>query len=136
MSPVGYGAVNVHDEFDEKNTYYLNETRCNWNRFFRAVVPVVIALVIMGGFAYGMSHGFTHLYGPPKATDEGGNTKQDISWVPIGNDVEDSSTTSDSDATNAAGSSAECSMNSKCASLGLTGMCCPTKKGVLLECCM
>lgn len=57
MSPVGYGAVNVHDEFDEKNTYYLNESRCNWNRFFRAVVPVVIALVIMGGFAYGMSHG-------------------------------------------------------------------------------
>ena len=57
MSPVGYGAVNVHDEFDEKNTYYLNETRCNWNRFVRAVVPVVIALVIMGGFTYGMSHG-------------------------------------------------------------------------------
>lgn len=56
----GYGAIDVpegRDEFDEKNTYYLNESRFNWGRFFRAAVPIVVALAIMGGFAYGMSHG-------------------------------------------------------------------------------
>ena len=56
----GYGAIDVpegNDDFDEKNMRYLNESRFNWNRFFRAAVPVLIALVIMGGFAYGMSHG-------------------------------------------------------------------------------
>ncbi len=55
-----YGAIGVPEgdaEFDEKNTYYLNESQFNWRRFFRAAVPIVIALVIMGGFAYGMSHG-------------------------------------------------------------------------------
>lgn len=56
-----YGAIDVpaggNDEFDEKNTYYLNESRFNWNKFLRAAFPVLIAVVIMGGFAYGMSHG-------------------------------------------------------------------------------
>ena len=55
-----YGAVDVpegRDDYDEKNAYYLNESRFNWSRFLRAVVPILIALVIMGGFAYGMSHG-------------------------------------------------------------------------------
>ncbi len=75
---------------------------------------------------------FTHLYGPPKVTDEGGSIKQDISWVPIGNDDEVSST---SGTTNAADSSAECSINNNCAELGLIGKCCPTNKGVMLECC-
>ena len=57
----GYGAVDVPpggtEEFDESNTYYLNESGFTLNRFFRAVVPIVIALVIMSGFGYGMSHG-------------------------------------------------------------------------------
>ena len=55
-----YGTIDVpegNEEFDEKNTYYLNESRFNWNRFVRAAVPIVIALLIMGGFAYGMTHG-------------------------------------------------------------------------------
>ena len=56
-----YGAIDVpaggNDDYDEKNTYYLNESRFSWSRFFKAAVPVLIAVVIMGGFAYGMSHG-------------------------------------------------------------------------------
>jgi hypothetical protein len=28
------GAANVHDRFDEKNTYYLNESRCTWKNIF------------------------------------------------------------------------------------------------------
>ena len=56
-----YGAVDIpggdNEEFDEKNTYYLNESRFNWNRFIRAAIPIVFACLLMGGFAYGMSHG-------------------------------------------------------------------------------
>ncbi|KAL7549719.1 hypothetical protein ACHAWF_012985 [Thalassiosira exigua] len=118
-----YGAVDVpegKDDFDERNTYYLNQSKFNWNRFFRAAVPVVIALVIMGGFAYGMSHGFNHLYGPPKGKDDDNLIKEDESWIP---------------AENPEGSSAACSENEKCVKLDLLGDCCPTKKGVVLECC-
>jgi hypothetical protein len=57
----GYGAVDVPpeetEEFDESNTYYLNESGLSLNRFFRAAVPIVVALVIMSGFGYGMTHG-------------------------------------------------------------------------------
>ena len=58
-----YGSIeegnnnNNNNEFDEKNTYYLTESRFNWSTFGRAAVPIVIALIIMGGFSYGMGHG-------------------------------------------------------------------------------
>jgi hypothetical protein len=55
-----YGAVDLptgNDHYDEGNTRYLNETPFQWQRCFRAAVPIVIALLVMGGFAYGMSHG-------------------------------------------------------------------------------
>ena len=54
-----YGAVLPagNDHYDEENTRYLNETPFQWGRCFRAAVPIAIALLIMGGFAYGMSHG-------------------------------------------------------------------------------
>lgn len=59
--PTGYGAVNLPEgggeEYDEKNTYYLNEKSCSWSRFVRAAVPIIIALFILAGFGYGMSHG-------------------------------------------------------------------------------
>jgi hypothetical protein len=57
----GYGAVDVPpgetEEFDESNAYYLEESGLTFSRFLRAAVPIVIALVIMSGFGYGMSHG-------------------------------------------------------------------------------
>ena len=54
-----YGSIEEgnNNEFDEKNTYYLSESRFNWSTFGRAAVPIVIALIIMGGFSYGMGHG-------------------------------------------------------------------------------
>ncbi len=74
---------------------------------------------------------FNHLYGPAKSSDEGSGIKEDMPWVPIDND-EDSS---NDGATESTESSAACAMNSKCSVLGLVGNCCPTKKGVFLECC-
>mmetsp|Transcript_21165 Transcript_21165/g.34916 ORF Transcript_21165/g.34916 Transcript_21165/m.34916 type:complete len:104 (+) Transcript_21165:96-407(+) len=57
-----YGAIPRGDaedtaEFDEKNLSYLKESGFSWNRFCRAVLPIIIALLIMGGFAFGMGHG-------------------------------------------------------------------------------
>jgi hypothetical protein len=55
-----YGSIeegNNNNEFDEKNTYYLSESGFNWRTFGRAAIPIVIALIIMGGFSYGMGHG-------------------------------------------------------------------------------
>eukprot|EP00581_Thalassiosira_minuscula_P007632 CAMPEP_0183705804 /NCGR_PEP_ID=MMETSP0737-20130205/2822_1 /TAXON_ID=385413 /ORGANISM="Thalassiosira miniscula, Strain CCMP1093" /LENGTH=137 /DNA_ID=CAMNT_0025933059 /DNA_START=21 /DNA_END=434 /DNA_ORIENTATION=+ len=133
-SKTTYGAIDVpggNNEFDEKNTYYLNESRFNWNKFLRAAVPVVIALMIMGGFAYGMSHGFNHFYGPPKGSDD--DIKRDESWIPLDNPKDDSGAVAV--APKAHGSSGTCATNEKCAALGLTGNCCPTNKGTTLECC-
>mmetsp|Transcript_14644 Transcript_14644/g.31837 ORF Transcript_14644/g.31837 Transcript_14644/m.31837 type:complete len:135 (+) Transcript_14644:118-522(+) len=127
-----YGAVEVpegNDTFDEKNAYYLNESesRFSWTRFSRAAVPIIIALVIMGGFGYGMSHGFNNLYGPPKGTGDD-SIKQDESWIPLDNSNDDSGGT-------LSGSSAKCAKHEKCAALALLGNCCPTNKGGMLECC-
>lgn len=57
-----YGAIPRGDaednaEFDEKNLSYLKESGFSWNRFCRAVLPIIIALLIMGTFAFGMGHG-------------------------------------------------------------------------------
>ena len=56
----GYGAVDVPEgdgDFDVQNTYYLKEVGFKWERFVRGCVPAVIAFLVIGGFAYGMTHG-------------------------------------------------------------------------------
>lgn len=58
-----YGAIPRGDdeegnrEFDEKNLSYLQGSGFSWNRCCRAAFPIIIALLIMGGFAFGMGHG-------------------------------------------------------------------------------
>mmetsp|Transcript_9585 Transcript_9585/g.21344 ORF Transcript_9585/g.21344 Transcript_9585/m.21344 type:complete len:134 (-) Transcript_9585:583-984(-) len=126
-----YGAVNVpkgNDEFDESNTRYLNEAPFQWGRFLRATVPIVVALLIMGGFAFGMSHGFNHLYGPPKGSDDenNNNIKKD-SWIPEETPQKSFPTVNQG--------SKKCSKHSSCAELNLGGNCCPTDEGIMLECC-
>jgi len=127
-----YGAIKVpegNDEhYDEKNTYYLNSGQSTWGSFCRGAVPIVIALLIMGGFAYGMSHDFNHFYGPPRGTDDD-SIKHDESWIPLDNG-------NDNSRGFASRSTASCAKNEKCHELELTGLCCPTTKGDLLECCI
>ncbi|KAL7509170.1 hypothetical protein ACHAXN_006177 [Cyclotella atomus] len=126
-----YGSVGVpqgnNDHYDENNTRYLNQTPFLWGRFFRAAIPILIALVIMGGFGYGMSHGFNHLYGPSGRDDDSHSTsiKMDTTLVP-------KSKTTISDSTSK-GDSRQCSMHEKCQGLG--GNCCPSDEGITLECC-
>jgi len=76
---------------------------------------------------------FNHFYGPPR----GGLDKEDdnniISDEPS---VPHQSTVIDHDNDTTSGSSdAQCSKHDKCAALGLTGLCCPTQKDTMLECC-
>jgi hypothetical protein len=113
----------------------------------------LIALVIMGGFGYGMSHGwvwhcniddtimvwyhhtdffhlicsFNYLYGPSGRDDDSHSTsiKMDTTLVP-------KSKTTISDSTSK-GDSRQCSMHEKCQGLG--GNCCPSDDGITLECC-
>mmetsp|Transcript_26382 Transcript_26382/g.55601 ORF Transcript_26382/g.55601 Transcript_26382/m.55601 type:complete len:129 (+) Transcript_26382:284-670(+) len=124
-SAKSYGAVEIPDNgdnFDEKNTYYLKEGEFKWARFFRGLFPVVIALLIMGGFAYGMSNGFNHFYGPSKSSEDDNSIKEEEDWVPV-------------DSPSAASNNPLCNKNDKCAALGLEGVCCPTGDGVMLGCC-
>mmetsp|Transcript_25164 Transcript_25164/g.40907 ORF Transcript_25164/g.40907 Transcript_25164/m.40907 type:complete len:123 (-) Transcript_25164:226-594(-) len=115
-----YGAIDVPEgdkEFNENDTYYLNQSQFSWSRFFRAAFPTVIAILIMGGFAYEMKHDFRHFYGPPKGTDDNDSIKQDHSWIPHPQ------------------SSGSCANNDGCVALELIGECCPTNDGVMLGCC-
>ncbi|KAL7442658.1 hypothetical protein ACHAXM_011984 [Skeletonema potamos] len=55
-----YGAIPRGDaednaDFDETNLSYLKQSSFSWNRFCRATVPIIIALLIMGGFAFSSS---------------------------------------------------------------------------------
>ena len=162
-----YGAVNVpkgNDEFDESNTRYLNEAPFQWGRFLRATVPIVVALLIMGGFAFGMSHGWVNCKVSFNAV---------VRWIvtnsrwlfahvlccvlhsslrfnhlygpPKGSDDENNNnikkdswipeeTPQKSFPTVNQGSK-KCSKHSSCAELNLGGNCCPTDEGIMLECC-
>jgi hypothetical protein len=60
MTTDNYGTIDLpqgNDHYDEGKTRYLNQTPFQWGRFFRAAIPIIIALLIMGGLSYGMSHG-------------------------------------------------------------------------------
>ncbi|KAK1743814.1 hypothetical protein QTG54_005411 [Skeletonema marinoi] len=122
-----YGAIPRGDaedaEFDERNLSYLQESGFSWNRFCRAALPIILALLIMGGFAFGMGHGFGNLYGPPKISGDN-SIKGNEKWY----------SSEDASATTKSPSGAKCAANSKCKALGLTGDCCPNL-GVMLGCC-
>ena len=48
-----YGAIPRGDGDEENADFrYLGESSFSWNRFCRAAFPVIIALLIMGGFAF------------------------------------------------------------------------------------
>lgn len=124
-----YGAVEVPKgdiHYDENALQYLEKSKFSFGRFARAVVPIIIAVLIMGGLAWGMTNGFAHFYGPPKGGDDG--VKQDESWIPTAK--EERSSTSGAKA-----GAFTCSSNQRCSSLGLAGNCCPTDEGVTLGCC-
>jgi hypothetical protein len=142
-----YGSI----PYNIDNTYYLGETTLSpqqrRKKFLYSVLPLLMAVFIVGGAAAYLLRDFPHLY-PTSPTSAGGLSSRS------GNHDNDDRTTSTSTSTStktpnvvipykpsSSSSSlrhfplATCDDNSKCAELGLLGLCCPTGAGVMLLCC-
>jgi len=166
-----YGAVASADDeekavdqsFDAANTYYLRETtRWSTKKCLLIAVPILGAILIVGGFALFLLRDFSHLY-PGRGGDKSGyyahggehvvpSSSKTTSGVnapmtpssktdddETGDESSESKTTtttkhdkSKSVAPNK-DAGATCAVHPDCA--GLIGNCCPTDKGVVLECC-
>jgi hypothetical protein len=170
-NPVSYGAVETEEtnaadassaaavdaSFDAENTYYLKDSDTRLTRQQRTrkilstVVPILIAVLIMGGFAWYLLRDFNNLYpgrggGSPEPTVKtythaiGKKSLEDTTGAKpyVISSRSDSSAASDSSSKSekhGTGSDSACAAHSACAKLGLLGLCCPTDKGVHLECC-
>ena len=146
-----YGSI----PYNIDNTYYLGETSLSpqqrRKKFLYSVFPLLMAVLIVGGAAAYLLRDFPHLY-PTSPTSGGGVSSRS------GNHDNDDRTTSTSISTSTSTKTpnvvipqkssssssssslrhfplATCDDNSKCADLGLLGLCCPTGAGVMLLCC-
>lgn len=138
-----YGSLknNVEEEeatdtsFQTENAYYLKDaTPMSAKKFLLLAVPILGAVLMMGGIVIFLLRDFGHLY-PGRGGDRGYS-------FPNGGGSEHTTTTASSsadDTTFHRGSSSKSSASSKCTSYPkcspLTGQCCPTLDGVFLECC-
>jgi hypothetical protein len=152
MSALNYGSVEGQAEsksFDEKDTYYLKESTLSpedrRRKCMRMAVPIILAVVIIGGFALFLLRDFEILY-PGRS---GGNNKVPSDPLfPIGHTTGTDQTSekqSDptpqlkpnpsppSDAGKNSGMASSCFAHKNCD--GLVGECCPTLDGVFLLCC-
>lgn len=120
-------ALDVEEPFPIENTQYVRSTDSAEDRRKKLIsgfVPVLLFILLMGGVAFALHNDFNHLY----PTRNGDTTKHAGSWT---NDNSNSIPTVPAKDF----SHGNCAIHNKCAALGLTGLCCPTKKGLELECC-
>eukprot|EP00529_Nitzschia_sp_RCC80_P033945 CAMPEP_0113485660 /NCGR_PEP_ID=MMETSP0014_2-20120614/24597_1 /TAXON_ID=2857 /ORGANISM="Nitzschia sp." /LENGTH=204 /DNA_ID=CAMNT_0000379311 /DNA_START=138 /DNA_END=752 /DNA_ORIENTATION=- /assembly_acc=CAM_ASM_000159 len=143
-------------------------------KIIKIAVPIVVAMILIGGFALFLLRGFTDLYPGPSgssSSDNGGRSPPyyeplhetsptaaaaaaaaaddyDNSMpVPApmtppkstskssSSSVSSTSSSSSSSSSSTSSSSSSCGDNSKCSAAGLTGQCCPTAAGDMLDCC-
>mmetsp|Transcript_1926 Transcript_1926/g.4434 ORF Transcript_1926/g.4434 Transcript_1926/m.4434 type:complete len:209 (-) Transcript_1926:55-681(-) len=145
-------------------------------KIIKIAVPIIVALILIGGFALFLLRGFTNLYPGPSgssSSDNGGRAPPyyeplhetspaatatataaedyDNSMpVPAPTTPPKSTSTSKSSSSSSSSSSSvstsstsksssstssSCGDNSKCSAAGLTGQCCPTVAGGVLDCC-
>ena len=82
---------------------------------------------------------FNHFYGPPRGgldkKDDNNIRSDEPKVVPHQSTVIDHDNDTTKDKKSGGSSDAQCSKHDKCAALGLTGLCCPTQKDTMLECC-
>jgi len=162
-----YGAVadeenaKLDQAFDPSNTYYLqDQTRWTLKKILLVVVPILGAVLIVGGFALFLLRDFSHLY-PGQNGDKsgyyahggehvvpssngGGGDEEEI-HAPLGpyskhkedSDYEDETSSkhhgSSGSSTTPSDAGATCAVHPDCS--GLIGNCCPTTAGTFLECC-
>ena len=127
-------------DYEMGQTYYLKPSKSK-KAFFRGLIPIIIALIIIGGVGYyffedvlnpgGVHHGSGK--GEVETTNEviKSSTKH-IPAAPAAQVPVDTEKTKDASSSSSSGS---CSAYPKCVETGLTGMCCPAAGGIMLECC-
>ena len=133
MSNTDYNAVNqadgnTNEDFDVENTYYVQKTELTEEqkraKCVTGTLPIVIATVVVIGFAIFFASA-VHLFAPKRS----GTVVTPVSvQVPAPAPAPKAATTF-------GGGSSQCAAHSKCASTGLSGACCPTPEGVVLNCC-
>lgn len=148
---VDYGSLEDQkgEGFDEKDMYYVKETLTREQKMRKLVliaVPILAAVLIIGGAALFLLHDFDNLY-PGKGGGKEPSYKSK-SHTTI-NEKPDSSSTpavpmpapaplkrSDFDSGEKGDNVASaCVAHDKCKANGLTGECCPSLDGVFLGCC-
>ncbi|GKY96868.1 hypothetical protein MPSEU_000645900 [Mayamaea pseudoterrestris] len=154
-SKSSYGAVEADDNaavdrtFDAESTYYLPSSngaplsfRQRTRKLLNVWVPILLAVFIMGGFAWYLLRDFNNLYpGRGGGSPDGGTVVLPTGKKSLDDSKAQSISRGPSDAsTTASGkrlesSNASCAAHSACQKLELIGNCCPTDKGVVLECC-
>lgn len=153
-SNTSYGAVEEGEadkSFDEKNTYYLKEKTLTGDQKIRKLtavaVPILIAVVIVGGAALFLLKDFGSLYPgrnggkePSSYVSSRSDEYPEITEAPdsITKKTKDHSTHSSSSPPNKYKKdpsfvASSCIAHAKCN--GLVGDCCPSKSGTFLNCC-
>lgn len=142
-----YGAVEQpqpdEEAYDIDNVYYVKEREVSAaekrRKFLLVALPILIALLLVGGFTYYLLSG-AHILKPEGAGGSGGEIKTSPTIISPSSPSKSSgrvSTPAPKEKTKSSASSGPttCDANEKCANLGLSGDCCPTKAGVMLNCC-
>lgn len=171
MSPPKYGAIASSDEeqarkqqsdfervegaeergpsdYEMGQTYYLKPSKSR-KALVRGLVPIVIALLIIGGVGYYFFEdvlnpgGGHHGSGKGEVATTSEVVKSTTKHIPLppkdddgGEDAPSSSFAGSEKPKDSSSSSAgSCAARPKCVATGLTGMCCPAAGGIMLECC-
>jgi hypothetical protein len=165
-----YGSIPSIDQdpnhsFEEYDVNYIQSksltTKERWTKLLKAAVPIVIALLLVGGFGWWASQAVAPSHSSkvtvdyknpvPAPTGRGGGStitamgppreqsvtvKPSIPTTLTTNTKTDTSTKSVTTSGGTGGGDGSlCTARAKCARLGLIGDCCPTSEGVVLGCC-
>lgn len=133
-----YGAVDdgaADRSFDVSETYYLKESQLTpaerRKKCIAMLLPILLAILIMGGAAFFLLKDFAHLY-PTSTVDRNYDASGEHRGVPV---PPAPSIPAPPTTTTSGSKEADCKNNDKCHELGLVGQCCPTLVGDFLNCC-
>jgi hypothetical protein len=130
--------------FDAAHTYYLTDnTRWTMKKVLLIAVPILAAVMIVGGFAFFLLRDFSHLY-PGRGGDKseyyahGGEkvVPSSSTTTGINSPITPASTAGDKSKSGSSKNNdigATCGVHPDCAHL--LGNCCPTSSGKMLDCC-
>lgn len=161
-----YGAIvdngaDKDQSFDAENTYYLGQTtRWTFKKMMLVAVPILGAILIVGGFALFLLKDFNHLY-PGRGGEKSGyyehggehvvqssrsssrTSNSAERSIPMSSPrVDDADDDDERQTTNSKhlaipplndDAGANCAVHPDCK--GLIGLCCPTSAGAILDCC-